>query len=692
MRIKKRDGSAANFDKSKISCAVAKALAELKKDKSIAEDIASIATKQISKKFRHMIPTVEDVQDLVEEALIKKGHADVARAYILYREKHKELREAKGIIGVKDELKLGLNAIKVLQARYLAKNEKGEIVETPSQLFRRVAKAIAVPGRRYGQDAKKSEEEFYQAMVKKEFMPNSPTLMNAGTKNPMLSACFVLPVEDSLDGIFGTLKDMAKIQKFGGGTGFSFSRLRPKGDIVGSTRGVASGPISFLRVYDMATEVIKQGSRRRGANMGILSVNHPDIMEFIAAKGTEGMLKNFNISAAVDDKFMKAAAKNKDYWLVNPHSKEKVLKLNAKDVFEMITAMAWRTGDPGMVFLDEINRKQPTPKLGKIESTNPCGELPLLPYESCNLGSINLLTIVNNGEIDLNRLRELTKLGVHFLDNVIDANHYTLKETERITYGNRKIGLGVMGLAEMFIKLGIKYDSNQALKTAEKIIKFIKKEADKASRELAKKRGSFPNLRKSRVKGPKRNATVLSIAPTGTISIIAETSSGIEPLFAISFIREVLEGTQLLEVNPLFEKAAKERGFYSKDLMIKISKKGSIQDFKEIPKDVRDLFVTALDIAPEWHVKMQAVFQKHVENAVSKTVNLPYDSSIEDVKKIYLLAYKLKCKGITIYRYGSKKEQVLYIGDVLKGEKPEEEHVKAHSEYSGGCATGECPF
>lgn len=1055
MKIKKRDGRIVNFEKNKISNAVSMALAEFKKNNSIANKIANLVTEEVSRKFRRLTPTVEDVQDLVERELIKEGLADVAKAYILYREKHKELREAKGIIGVHDELKLGINAIKVLQARYLEKNEKGQIVETPSQLFRRVAKAIAAPDRKYKQDAKHSEEEFYQAMVKQEFMPNSPTLMNAGTKNQMLSACFVLPVEDSLDGIFGTLKDMAKIQQVGGGTGFSFSRLRPKGDIVGSTHGVASGPISFMRVYDMGTEVIKQGSRRRGANMGILNVNHPDIMEFITAKENEGSLRNFNISVAADDKFMKAAIKGKDYWLMNPHSGQKVLKLNAKDIFDMITAMAWRTGDPGMVFIDEINKRQPTPRLGKIESTNPCvpgncwimtekgplfvndliakktkllingnkfetngffkigikpvykiitkegfeveatkehrflqaenltrnkiyskwtevkllkkgsklilnnlkriktwnghssesegyllgllvgdgffsgnnaflccwiadkgymgiksnveklilkiphrsdflgwrlnkkqgrysiksaplkklaqsvgldwekkisplietasysfyigflrgffdtdgsvqgnqkkgisirlsqsnlerlkvvqrmllrlgifsklysfrrdfsrkelpdgrggkkvypikpqhelvianenlklfsnrigfyhtekrkklnaiikkykrklnrerfvtrveeikycgkklvfdatiekvhsfdangfiahncGEVPLLSYESCNLGSINLDKIVIDGKINWNKLRSLTRIGIRFLDNVIDANQYPVKETEKITRANRKIGLGVMGLAEMFIQLGIKYDSNKALKTAEKVIKFIKKEADNTSKELAKKRGSFPNIKKSIVKKPKRNATVLSIAPTGTISIIAETSSGIEPLFAVTFVREVLEGTQLLEVNPLFEKIAKERGFYSKELMINISKKGSVQGFKEIPKDVRNLFVTALDIDPEWHVRMQAVFQKHVDNAVSKTVNLPHDAGIEDVKKIYLLAYKLKCKGITIYRYGSKKEQVLYIGEVLKGEKPEEEHVKAHSEYSGGCATGECPF
>lgn len=938
-------------------------------------------------------------------------------------------------VELEGELNLGVNAIKVLRARYLLKDKSGKIIETPKQLFKRVAETVAKVD---GKSAKNSELEFYRAMVNREFMPNSPTLMNAGTRNQMLSACFVLPIEDSLDGIFDTLKNAAKIQQVGGGTGFSFSKLRPRGDIVGSTHGVASGPVSFMKIYDMATEVIKQGSRRRGANIGILDVNHPDIIEFVTSKETEGVLRNFNISVAVDDKFMKAALNGKGYWLINPHSHKKVSKLNARNLLKLITTMAWRTGDPGMVFIDEINRRQPTPKLGKIESTNPCvskdtlvttnvgiveiekthnpmhvmtydgfkplrwvgqtglkevfrvktnagyeveatenhkfltsngwkelknltsgdklilqekgifgkvhidkefafaagwligdghfsskrnriylffnkqekkeilpviknyldelnkkgvkisetktefriqysskvvnifraygftplngenkvipkqfflldkksmkyflsalfstdgsvqgtklkgvsvrlasnslkllkqvqllllqfgifctiyenrrkehkkmlpdsnrqlkeytckaqheliisrrsmfkfmhevgfclkeknnkferikplevyrdninlqvgiieklgmrevydlqepithsfaangiivhncGEVDLLPYESCNLGSINLSKIVENQKINWDKLKKLTWLGVHFLDNVIDANKYPVKETEKITLANRKIGLGVMGLAEMFILLGIKYDSDKALKTAEQVIKFIRKEADSASKELAKKRGSFPNISKSKIKKPKRNATVLSIAPTGTISIIAETSSGIEPLFAISFVREVLEGTQLLEVNPLFEQIAKENNFYSKDLMVKISKKGSIQSFKEIPKEIRNIFVTALDISPEWHIKMQSVFQKHVDNAVSKTVNLPHNATVEDIKKIYLLAYKLKCKGVTVYRYGSKSEQVLYLGDNLKSKKS---NVKAHSEYSGGCVKGECPF
>ena len=582
------------------------------------------------------------------------------------------------------EAKLSLNAMKVLEARYLNKDKTGKITETPAQLFRRVAKAVAQPDKKYRQNPKKAEEEFFEIMSSLEFMPNSPTLMNAGTDKQMLSACFVMPIEDSLESIFTTLKNMATVEQVGGGVGFNFSNLRPEGDIVGSTKGAASGPISFMRIYDMATEVIKQGSRRRGAMMGILNVSHPDIVKFIAAKQKYGMLKNFNVSAAVTDDFMKKAVKQEEFWLLHPATKKRMRKVNAADLLELIATNAWKTGDPGLVFIDEINRKNPTPKAGRIESTNPCAEIPLLPYESCNLGSINLSRLVKNGNVDWDRLKRLVHTGVHFLDNVIDANKFPIEETAEITRENRKIGLGVMGLAEMFIQLGMKYDSEEAVKFAESLMAFIRKEADTASAGLARKRGSFPNFKKS-VLSKKfrafRNATVTAIAPTGTISIIAGTSSGIEPLFAVSFVREVLGGQKLMEVNPVFEKIAKERGFYSKELMEKIAKTGKASD-ADIPEDVKRLFVTALEISPVWHVKMQAVFQKHVDNAVSKTVNLPESASIADVKKVYLLAYELKCKGITIYRYGSKPGQVLYIG----------ENVKAHAEYSGGCATGECSF
>ncbi len=1015
-QIRKRDGRIVDFDASKIEVAIHKALAATNcKNGEVAKSLAAQVVAALEKNYR--MPHVENVQDTVEEVLIKNNYAKTAKAYILYRQERTKVREAKKFLGVSDELKLGVNAVRVLERRYLLRDEKGSIVETPAQLFRRVAKATASVDLLH--KTVKTEEEFYNMLANLEFLPNSPTLMNAGTELGQLSACFVLPVEDSVKSIFEALTSMALIHQSGGGTGFSFSKLRPKGDIVKSTKGVASGPVSFMRIFDVATEVIKQGGRRRGANMGILRIDHPDVAEFITAKEKEGFLANFNISVGITDAFMSAVEKNEDWELINPRTGKPEKKFKARDIFDLIVTMAWRTGDPGLIFLDEINRHNPTPHLGEIESTNPCitgdtlvathnglipinklhnpnkvlakdgnyypipwvkktgrkevfrvktkagyevkataehkfltddgwkplkdltkkaklvlqqngsfgnlhiekelalilgwligdgcitknfedaifyfnkddkieilpifkqyldringkevkvqingseirlkysskiakifrslgatyrkevpesvfqmdresiknflsalfaadgsvqgnrkkgvsvrlsssslkllkqvqllllqfgifsrmhenrrrarwkelpdsqrkpkkyfckaqheliisrksmfkfmekigfcisskklkfekikpskiyrdnidssvekiekvgiedvydlsepithsfiangivvhncGEVPLLPYESCNLGSINLSKMVRNGEIDWEKLRSITRTAVRFLDNVIDANKYPLPEIEKATKANRKIGLGVMGFADMLLKLRIPYDSNEALATAEKVMKFISEEAKKKSMEIAQERGSFPN------------ATVTSVAPTGTISIIAGVSSGIEPLFAISFVRNVM-GTQLLEVNPIFESVARERNFYSTDLMIEIAKKGSIQSIKEIPEDVRRIFVTALDIAPEWHVKMQAAFQKYVDNAVAKTVNLPHSAAMEDVRKIFLMAYKLKCKGTTVYRYGSKSEQVLYVGlDDKRG-------VIASSEYAGGCPSGVCPL
>ncbi len=520
--------------------------------------------------------------------------------------------------------------------------------------------------------------------------------MNAGTRLGQLSACFVLPVEDSIEGIFTTLKHMALIHQSGGGTGFSFSKLRPAGDIVGSTKGIASGPVSFMTIYDAATNVIKQGGRRRGANMAILDVTHPDILKFIEVKSREGILTNFNISVAVPDEFMEAVEKDSDYSLVNPRNGKVEEKLRARHVFDLAVANAWRTGDPGLVFIDEINRHNPTPKVGEIQSTNPCGEQPLLPYESCNLGSINLAKMVKDDDLDWEKLRKATRTAVHFLDNVVDANKYPIPEIAETTRANRKIGLGVMGFADVLIQMGIPYNSEKALDMAEKVMRFIGEEATRKSAEIGEKRGSFPNFRGSlweeKGYGAMRNSTVTTVAPTGTISIIAGCSSGIEPIFAVAFVRNVMEGTKLLEVQPTFERIAREKGFYSRELMLKIAKTGSIQSLEEIPKEVRRVFVTALDISPEWHVKMQGAFQKYVDNAVSKTVNLPPDATVDDVRRIYRLAYKLKCKGITVYRYGSKKEQVLYVGPLLTKQLATEEHVSADSEYAGGCPTGECPF
>lgn len=691
-KIKKRDGRIVDFDSSRIRDAIHRAfLAVELGDGEKAERITREVVSLLEEKFEKRIPSVEDAQDLVIQVLKKRGYEKVAKEYQAYRKKKEEIRGLRKKLGI-EELKLTVNALEVLRKRYLLRDEKGRIIEKPAQMFMRVAKAIAKIDGKYNENPKESEKIFYEMMAKAEFLPNSPTLFNAGTELGQLSACFVLPIEDSLESIFTAVKNMAFIEKSGGGVGFNFSKLRPKGDIVKSTKGVASGPVSFMQVFDAATDVIKAGGKRRGAMMGVLRVDHPDIIEFITSKQESGVLSNFNISVAVTDDFMKTLEDDEEYWLINPRNKEKITKLKAKDVWDLMAKSAWESGDPGVVFIDEINRHNPVPEIGRIEATNPCGEQPLLPYESCNLGSVNLSRMVQNGKIDWEKLRETVRNAVHFLDNVIDANRFPLKEIEEITKANRKIGLGVMGFADMLIKLGVPYDSEKALKLAEKVMKFVTEEARKKSVELGEKKGSFPNFDKSIWKDKYdtiRNAAITTIAPTGSISIIAGCSSGIEPLFAISFMRHVLGGTRLFEINPLFEVTAKKRGFYSAKLLEEIARTGSVQKIERIPEDVKRVFVTALDISPEWHVKMQAAFQKYTDNAVSKTVNLPQDATIDDVRKVFWLAYRLKCKGITVYRYGSKPEQVLNIGEVKTEKK---KFVAAESEYAGGCPTKTCPF
>ncbi|MEO0101617.1 MAG: adenosylcobalamin-dependent ribonucleoside-diphosphate reductase [candidate division WOR-3 bacterium] len=686
-KVKKRDGRVVDYDRTKIENAIYKALFATGLDnREIAKRLSLQVEENLKGKFKERIPSVEEIQDIVEKVLINEGFSDTAKAYILYRKTREELRETKYLLGVKDDLKLSLNAITVLRSRYLLRDDQGEIIETPKDMFKRVAKAIAEGDKFYQEDWEKSFREFYEMMVNLEFLPNSPTLMNAATPIGQLSACFVLPVPDSIPGIFDTLKYTALIHQSGGGTGFSFSQIRPEGDIVKSTKGIASGPVSFMRIYDMATEVVKQGGRRRGANMGILHVTHPDILEFITAKSKKGILNNFNISVAVTDDFMAKVEKGEDYELVNPRNGKVVRKMNAKEVFDLICYNAWAYGDPGLIFLDEINRKNPTPEIGMIESTNPCGEQPLLPYESCNLGSINLVKMVRDGEFDWEKFGETIKKAVHFLDNVIDVNKFPLAKIEETTKANRKIGLGIMGFADCLLRLNIPYDSEEALRFGEKIAKFLTEKAREASKDLAKRRGPFPNFPKSIYKNgePLRNATVTTIAPTGTISIIAGVSSGIEPLFALSYVRVALGGHRLLETNEYFEEVLKKKGLYSSFLVREVAERGSIRNISGLPEEMKRLFVTALDISYEWHIKMQAAFQRYIDNGVSKTINLPYEASPETVRQAYLLAWRLQCKGITIYRYGSKEEQVLYI------KAPTKDFLTVNGEFSGGCPEGVC--
>lgn len=620
---------------------------------------------------------------------------------------------------VGEKLNLAQNAIKVLEKRYLKRDNEGNCTESPADMFLRVASSIAAAELKYNNsenDVNELTKKFYDAITSLYFMPNSPTLMNAGRELGQLSACFVLPVEDSLEGIFETVKNTALIHKSGGGTGFSFSRLRPKNDVVRSTMGVSSGPVSFMEVFNAATEAVKQGGTRRGANMGILRVDHPDIIDFINCKSDNTKLNNFNISVAITDKFMEALKNGEDYDLYHPNTKKSLGRLNAKQVFDLIVDGAWKNGEPGIVFIDKMNADNPTPLVGDIESTNPCGEVPLLAYEACNLGSINLGLMlkegVNGKDVDWDKLAEVTKLSIHFLDDVITVNNYPLPRIADMVQNNRKIGLGVMGWADMLMKLGLSYSSKEGTDLAYKVMEFIDYHSKVKSVELAKSRGAFNNFKGSvyesgtfltnKYSGKSagmisdddwknldaqikehgiRNATTTCIAPTGTISMIASASGGVEPLFGLVFSRNVMDGTEMLEVNPIFEKYAKDHGFYSDKLMKEIAKDGSVAHVEGVNDEVKAMFATAHDVSPEWHVRMQAAFQLHTDNAVSKTINFEEHATRQDIEKAYILAFENDLKGITVYRNNSRTFQPMNL-DAKKNPEIEIKPALETEEYN----------
>src|SRR3989338_7151226 len=669
-KLRKRDGRIVPFNPEKIYNAISKAAEAVgsydrEKTKPVVEKVLEYVEKTFSDTN---VPTIEDIQDIVERVLIEQGHVKTAKAYIIYREEQAKLRAKKQeLVGGFVDKSISLNALKILRDKYLLKNKENALIETPQQMFERVAKAIASEDKDYEKHGpiKETETAFYEIMNNLDFLPNSPCLMNAGTDYAQVIACYALPIEDSIDGIYDTMKVAAKIHKHGSGTGFNFSTLRAKDDIIESTMGKSSGALSFLKLFDASTTIMKQGGKRRGANMAILRVDHPEILQFITAKEDHTQLTNFNISVGLTNNFMDAVQKNKFYDILDPRTKKPVRQLPAKEVFDLIARQAWKNGEPGVLFLDTINKKS-TVNAERIEITSACAEVPLYENEACPLGSLNLSRMVvkieNKTDVDWEKLKKTIHTAVHFLDNMIDANKYPLKEIEKVTKENRKIGLGVMGFADMLFQLNIPYDSDQAVEIAEKVMRFIKAESRKASIALAEKRGVFPNFEKSKFakKGFKmRNATTTAIAPTGTISILAGCSSGIEPVFALAYMQRILGTEEILQVNKHFESAAREKQFYTDELMKKIAQMGSLKWFSEVPADIKRVFVISYDVLPRWHVKLQAIFQKYTDNAVSKSVNLPSDAHKEDVMKVYKTAYGLGCKGITVYRDKSRDDQII---------------------------------
>ncbi len=685
-KVRCRDGTLLPFDVRRIEAAVARAAREVAYDDP---DMPVTVARAVADALGPRLAPVEEIQNFVAARLGEAGLDDVARAHIIYRQRRAELRTAKALLGVRDELKLSLAAVTVLRERYLLRDGQGRPTESTGEMMDRAARCVAAAEDDYQPGSSTQWAERFSTLMRNlDFLPNSPTLMNAGTDLGLLAGCFVLPVEDSLHSIFTTLGQAAEIQRAGGGTGYAFSHLRPAGDRVATTGGSASGPVSFLRLYDTAADVVSMGGRRRGACMAVLDASHPDVYDFVTTKAdSPSELTHFNLSVGVTDAFMRAVERGATYRVINPRTGKTVARRPAAKLFDIICGAAHVCGDPGLVFLDTINRANPLPGRGRIEATNPCGEVPLLPYESCNLGSINLARMITDGRVDWDRLNEVVEVAVRFLDDVIDVSRYPFSELGEATRATRKIGLGVMGLAELLATLGIPYDSEEGVRLAGQLMRRIQREAHIASRRLAEDRGSFPAFADSRLahSGPRRNAQVTSVAPTGTISLIAGTTAGIEPMFAIAFTRAVV-GRHLLEVNPCFDRLARDRGFYRDELIAEIAQRGGVRGCPQLPAAVRAAFPTAAEIAPEWHLRMQAAVQRHVDAAVSKTVNLPATETVDDIRAIYLAAWKAKVKGITVYRYGSRE------GQVLSYAAPDAVLAQADTAFSGGCVGRSCEF
>jgi ribonucleoside-diphosphate reductase alpha chain len=690
MQVRRRDGRLVAFDPSRIRTAVARAARETgHPDPDLAATVAGVVADALGSDPGATVVDVETIQNVIESQLAALGYEDISRAYIVYRQQRAELRAAKDLLAVRDELKLSLAAVTVLRERYLLRDENGDPRESTGEMMDRVAGFVALAEDGYRRRSSAEWAERFSAVLRNlEFLPNSPTLMNAGTELGLLSGCVVLPLQDSLQSIFATLAQTAQIHRAGGGTGYAFGQLRPAGDQLGDSGGSASGPLSFLRLFDTAADIVRMGGRRRGACMAVLDVSHPDIYDFVTEKARHpGTLGNFNLSIGVDDRFMRAVERGDRHRLINPRTGRIVAQISAADLFTAICEAAHASGDPGLLFSDTINRANPVPALGRIEATNPCGEVPLLPNESCNLGSVNLARMITRGAVDWQRLTDTVDVAVRFLDDVIDVNRYPFAQLADASRLTRKIGLGMMGLADLLANLGIPYDSERGVRLATRIARHIQQAGHAASMRLARERGSFPAFADSRLagRGPMRNAQVTSVAPTGTISLIAGTTAGIEPMFAIVYTRAVI-GRHLLEVNPCFERLARDGGFYREQLITDIARRGGVRDNESVPSEVRAAFPTALEIEPRWHLRMQAAIQRHVDAAVSKTINLPASATVEEIAGIYLSAWKQKVKGITVYRYGSCAGQVLTLAD------PHQALTRADTAFSGGCVARNCEF